>query len=152
MELLMKFQTDSEKETEAVGEKLGRLLKPGDIVTLNGELGAGKTCFTSGAAKALGIRDYITSPTFTIVNEYRSGESLLYHFDLYRIASYEELLDIMTPCCSSNGRNACRKSKNITSRELRMSGSRGVMIFRRRGVKSRSGGMRNEASCAGYVL
>ena len=61
MELLMKFQTDSEKETEAVGEKLGRLLKPGDIVTLNGELGAGKTCFTSGAAKALGIRDYITS-------------------------------------------------------------------------------------------
>ena len=94
MELLMKFQTDSEKETEAVGEKLGRLLKPGDIVTLNGELGAGKTCFTSGAAKALGIRDYINSPTFTIVNEYRSGESLLYHFDLYRIASYEELLDI----------------------------------------------------------
>ena len=95
MELLMKFQTDSEKETEAVGEKLGRLLKPGDIVTLNGELGAGKTCFTSGAAKALGIRDYITSPTFTIVNEYVSAKGFpIYHFDFYRINSIKEAYDI----------------------------------------------------------
>ncbi len=94
MELVLKFQTDGEQETGALGEKIGGLLKPGDIVTLNGDLGAGKTRFTCGAAKALGIREYITSPTFTIVNEYDSGNLLFYHFDLYRISSYEELSEI----------------------------------------------------------
>ncbi len=94
MELLMKFQTNSAEETSTLGGKIGRLLKPGDIVTLDGDLGAGKTHFTCGAAKALQIQEYITSPTFTIVNEYDNGEILFYHFDLYRISSYEELLEI----------------------------------------------------------
>lgn len=94
MELLLKFQTNSEEETCALGEKIGALLKPGDIVCLTGDLGAGKTHFTSGAAKALGVKDYITSPTFTIVNEYNDCDTDVYHFDLYRLSSYEELLDI----------------------------------------------------------
>lgn len=94
MELLLKFQSDSEEETGALGEKIGSILKPGEIVTLYGDLGAGKTRFTCGAAKALGIPEYITSPTFTIVNEYKSGDLFFYHFDLYRISSYDELMEI----------------------------------------------------------
>jgi len=94
MELLLKFQTNSEEETSLLGEKIGALLKPGDIVTLTGDLGAGKTHFTAGAAKALGISDYITSPTFTIVNEYSGANGNFYHFDLYRLSSYDDLLDI----------------------------------------------------------
>lgn len=94
MELLLKFETNSEDETTALGGRIGAILKPGDIVTLEGDLGAGKTHFTCGAAKALGIHEYITSPTFTIVNEYSSGNIPLYHFDLYRISSYDELEEI----------------------------------------------------------
>ncbi|MBR5786393.1 MAG: tRNA (adenosine(37)-N6)-threonylcarbamoyltransferase complex ATPase subunit type 1 TsaE [Clostridia bacterium] len=94
MELLLKFQTNSETETSNLGEKIGSILKPGDIVTLTGDLGAGKTHFVAGAAKTLGISDYITSPTFTIVNEYSQGKIPMYHFDLYRLSSYDDLLDI----------------------------------------------------------
>ena len=94
MELLLKFQTNSEAETSSLGEKIGSILKPGDIVTLTGDLGAGKTHFVAGAAKSLGIDEYITSPTFTIVNEYSQGKVLMYHFDLYRLSSYDDLLDI----------------------------------------------------------
>lgn len=94
MELLLKFQTESEDETYALGEKIGEILKPADIVLLTGDLGAGKTKFTCGAAKTLGIDDYITSPTFTIVNEYNAGNMPVFHFDLYRLSSYEELIDI----------------------------------------------------------
>ena len=94
MELLLKFQTDSEEETRALGAKFGQLLKGGDIVCLNGDLGAGKTQFTCGAAQALGAGLYITSPTFTIVNEYDTGNFPVYHFDLYRLSSYDELIEI----------------------------------------------------------
>ena len=94
MELLLKFQSNSEEETFNLGVKIGKLLQPGDIVTLTGDLGAGKTKFTCGAAESLGIHDYITSPTFTIVNEYNGENILVYHFDLYRLSSYEELIDI----------------------------------------------------------
>ena len=90
MELLLKFQTNSEAETSSLGEKIGSILKPGDIVTLTGDLGAGKTHFVAGAAKSLGIDEYITSPTFTIVNEYSQGKVLMYHFDLYRLSSYDD--------------------------------------------------------------
>ena len=94
MELLLTFQTNSEEETSALGEKIGSILKPGDIVTLTGDLGAGKTHFTAGAAKALGINEYITSPTFTIVNEYTDGRVPMYHFDLYRLSCMDDLYDI----------------------------------------------------------
>lgn len=88
------FYTKNEEQTTLLGERVGELLKAGDVVTLDGDLGAGKTHFTYGIAKALGVDEYITSPTFTIVNEYRSGNLPLFHFDAYRLSSEEELYDI----------------------------------------------------------
>lgn len=76
-----------------LGEKLGSLLNPGDIICLNGELGTGKTHFTKGVAKGLLIKDYITSPTFNIVNEY-NGRLKLYHFDVYRVNDPDEIYAI----------------------------------------------------------
>ena len=86
--------TESEEETKELGRKLGQVLKPGDILALTGDLGAGKTHFTMGVAESLHITDYITSPTFTIVNEYRNGAMPLFHFDAYRLGDPEELLEI----------------------------------------------------------
>jgi len=85
--------TESEAETTMEGEKLGRTLKPGAVVALYGGLGAGKTAFTRGLAKGIGIRMNVSSPTFTIVNEY-PGETPLFHFDLYRLDDEDELFDI----------------------------------------------------------
>jgi len=89
----MKIYTNSESETIYEGEKLGRLLKPGAVVALYGELGAGKTAFTRGIAAGLDIGMSVSSPTFTIVNEY-PGDVPLFHFDMYRLESESELFDI----------------------------------------------------------
>jgi len=89
----MIIKTDSENETILEGEKLGRTLKPGAVVALYGDLGAGKTAFTRGIAKGLGITMNVSSPTFTIVNEY-PGQTPLFHFDIYRLESENELFDI----------------------------------------------------------
>jgi len=89
----MKVITNSEAETVLEGEKLGRVLSPGSVVAIRGSLGAGKTAFTRGLASGLGISANVSSPTFTIVNEY-SGEIPLFHFDLYRLESEQELFDI----------------------------------------------------------
>ncbi|MDK2807062.1 MAG: tRNA threonylcarbamoyladenosine biosynthesis protein TsaE [Thermoanaerobacterium sp.] len=89
----MSFKTKSPNETEKIGFKLGNLLKRGSIVLISGELGVGKTVFTKGIAKGMGIDDYVTSPTFMIVNEHL-GDIPLYHFDVYRIDDYTELYDI----------------------------------------------------------
>ena len=86
----MTIITKSPEETIAFAEKLGSLLKRGDIIAYKGGLGAGKTTFTRGLAAGLGLKDIVTSPTFSIVNEYR-GEISLYHFDMYRIISSDEL-------------------------------------------------------------
>jgi len=85
--------TNSEDETVREGEKLGRTLAPGDVVALYGGLGAGKTAFTRGLASGLGIRFCVSSPTFTIVNEY-PGDTPLFHFDMYRLENEKELFDI----------------------------------------------------------
>ena len=85
--------TNSEDETMLEGVKIGQKLKPGAVVALCGELGAGKTAFTRGLASGLGIKANVTSPTFTIVNEY-PGEIPLFHFDMYRLESENELFDI----------------------------------------------------------
>ncbi|RCX12743.1 tRNA threonylcarbamoyladenosine biosynthesis protein TsaE [Anaerobacterium chartisolvens] len=90
---MKRFKTFSEQETKDVGWSLGKLLKAGDLVCLKGDLGAGKTAFTYGIARAAGVQGYITSPTFTIVNEYNSSIPL-YHFDVYRISDAEEMFDI----------------------------------------------------------
>ena len=85
--------TNNENETILEGEKLGKTLKPGAVVALYGELGAGKTAFTRGLAQGLGIKMFVSSPTFTIVNEY-PGEIPLFHFDMYRLETENELFDI----------------------------------------------------------
>ena len=90
----MEFVTNSPEETEELGERLGRTLSPGDVVAFTGDLGAGKTAFTRGIARGLGIGDRVTSPTFAIVNEYEGGRLPLFHFDMYRLTSSDELFDI----------------------------------------------------------
>ena len=88
----MIYEAFDEKETKEIGFLLGKNVKPGQIYCLKGDLGAGKTVFTKGFAQAMGITEHITSPTFTIVNEY-AGRLPLYHFDVYRIGSLEEMED-----------------------------------------------------------
>ena len=90
----MEFITNSPIETEKVGEALGKALQPGSILAYEGDLGAGKTAFTRGLARGLGAKEQVTSPTYTIVNEYLSGRMPLFHFDMYRLASSDDLWDI----------------------------------------------------------
>ena len=90
----MEFITHSPEETERLGKALAALLQPGDIIAYRGDLGAGKTAFTRGLAKGLGCREQVTSPTYTIVNEYLSGRLPLFHFDMYRLASSDDLWSI----------------------------------------------------------
>ncbi len=87
------IKTLSAAETGGLGSILGGLLQAGDVITLNGELGSGKTCFAAGVAKGLGIIERVTSPTFNLINEY-DGKLPLYHLDVYRLASPEELEDL----------------------------------------------------------
>ncbi len=86
--------TRSEEETIVAGEELSRRLVPGSVVALYGDLGSGKTRFVKGISRGLGIRETVTSPTFTIVNEHSGGRIPLYHFDLYRLRSVAELDEI----------------------------------------------------------
>lgn len=90
----MELITHSARETEQLGAAMARRLQPGDIVAFYGDLGAGKTAFTRGMAEGLGVLEQVTSPTYTIVNEYLSGRIPLFHFDMYRLGSAEELFDI----------------------------------------------------------
>ena len=90
----MQFITNSPEETENVGERLGRCLRGGEVIAYLGELGAGKTAFTRGLARGLGIQMRVTSPTYTIVNEYTGGRLPLFHFDMYRLGGSDELFDI----------------------------------------------------------
>ena len=86
--------THSPEETRALGARLARLLQPGAVVAFTGDLGAGKTAFISGMAQGLDIPERVTSPTFTIVNEYEGGRLPLFHFDMYRLGSADELFHI----------------------------------------------------------
>ena len=90
----MEYMTNAPEETEALGEKLGKLLRPGTVLAYLGDLGAGKTAFTRGLARGLGCRETVTSPTYTIVNEYLGGRLPLFHFDMYRLTSSDDLWDI----------------------------------------------------------
>ena len=89
----MEYISNSPAETEALGEALAARLTAGTVVAFTGDLGAGKTAFTRGLARGLGVPDRVTSPTFTIVNEYR-GNIPLFHFDMYRLDSSDALFDI----------------------------------------------------------
>ena len=90
----MEYLTNSPRETEALGAALAETLTPGTVIAYLGDLGAGKTAFTRGLARGLGFTDMVTSPTYTIVNEYLGGRLPLFHFDMYRLASAEDLWDI----------------------------------------------------------
>ena len=90
----MTFLTNSPAETERIGAALGKTLQPGTVIAYRGDLGAGKTAFTRGLARGLGCKDIVTSPTYTIVNEYLGGRLPLFHFDMYRLASSDDLWDI----------------------------------------------------------
>lgn len=88
------IETKNAKETFQLGEKIGEKALPGQIYTLNGDLGVGKTVFTQGVASGLGIREPVNSPTFTILQEYEGGRLPFYHFDVYRIGDIEEMEEI----------------------------------------------------------
>ena len=90
----MQYISHSPLETEAIGAALGKILKPGTVIAYRGDLGAGKTAFTRGLAKGLGVKERVTSPTYTIVNEYLGGRIPLFHFDMYRLTSSDDLWDI----------------------------------------------------------
>lgn len=90
----MRFVSNSEGETEQLGLRLGEKLTPGAVVAFTGDRGAGKTAFTRGLARGLGVAGRVTSPTFNIVHEYEGGRLPLFHFDMYRLSSADELFDI----------------------------------------------------------
>ena len=90
----MDYITNSPEETEDLGAALGKLIPAGTVLAYRGDLGAGKTAFTRGLARGLGCREIVTSPTYTIVNEYLGGRLPLFHFDMYRLSSADDLFDI----------------------------------------------------------
>ena len=112
----MEIITNSPEETEALGAALSRALQPGTVIAYTGDLGAGKTAFTRGLARGLGIRDTVTSPTYTIVNEYLGGRLPLFHFDMYRLHSSDDLWDIgWEDYLERNGVCAVEWSENIAA-------------------------------------
>ena len=90
----MEYCSNSERDTEELGRRLGERVVPGTVIAYTGDLGAGKTAFTRGLAQGLGVPGQVTSPTFPIVNEYEGGRLPLFHFDMYRLGSADELFDI----------------------------------------------------------
>ena len=110
----MEFITNSPAETEKIGEALGKTIKPGTVIAYRGDLGAGKTAFTRGLARGLGSTELVTSPTYTIVNEYLGGRLPLFHFDMYRLASSDDLWDIgWEDYLERNGICAVEWSENV---------------------------------------
>ena len=110
----MEFITNSPEETEAVGAALGKRLHAGAVIAYQGDLGAGKTAFTRGLARGLGATEQVTSPTYTIVNEYLSGRVPLFHFDMYRLHSADDLWDIgWEDYLDRNGVCAVEWSENV---------------------------------------
>lgn len=110
----MELITNSPEQTEAVGQKLAQVLRPGTVIAYRGDLGAGKTAFTRGLARGLGVTEIVTSPTYTIVNEYLGGRMPLFHFDMYRLGSSEELFDIgWEDYLDRNGVCAVEWSENV---------------------------------------
>ena len=111
----MEFITNSPAETERIGEALGKTIKPGSVIAYRGDLGAGKTAFTRGLARGLGSTELVTSPTYTIVNEYLGGRMPLFHFDMYRLHSSDDLWDIgWEDYLDRNGICAVEWSENVS--------------------------------------
>ena len=110
----MQYITTSPAETEAIGMALGKIIPAGTVIAYRGDLGAGKTAFTRGLARGLGFTDMVTSPTYTIVNEYLGGRLPLFHFDMYRLHSSDDLWDIgWEDYLDRNGICAVEWSENV---------------------------------------
>ena len=110
----MEYISNSPAETEKIGSALGKIIKPGTVIAYRGDLGAGKTAFTRGLARGLGSTELVTSPTYTIVNEYLGGRCPLFHFDMYRLASSDDLWDIgWEDYLDRNGICAVEWSENV---------------------------------------
>ena len=110
----MEFVTHSREETQALGARLADALDAGRVVAFTGDLGAGKTAFVSGMARSLGVEERVTSPTFTIVNEYEGGRLPLFHFDMYRLGGADELFHIgWEDYLARNGVCAVEWSENV---------------------------------------
>jgi tRNA threonylcarbamoyladenosine biosynthesis protein TsaE len=114
MRFFMQYITNSPAETEAVGAALGAIIPAGTVLAYRGDLGAGKTAFTRGLARGLGYTEPVTSPTYTIVNEYLGGRLPLFHFDMYRLRSSDDLWDIgWEDYLDRNGVCAVEWSENV---------------------------------------
>ena len=110
----MQYITNSPAETEAIGTALGKIIPPGTVIAYRGDLGAGKTAFTRGLALGLGSTELVTSPTYTIVNEYLGGRMPLFHFDMCRLHSSDDLWDIgWEDYLDRNGVCAVEWSENV---------------------------------------
>lgn len=136
------FISNSREETVDIGKALGEKLKPSDVVAFRGELGSGKTCFTSGIALGLGYKGDVTSPTFALINEYLGGKFPLYHFDMYRISSWDELYSsgffeyidqggVVAAEWSENIENALPQSTIYVEFEKLSDNSRKIKIWRK---------------------
>ena len=111
----MEFITNSPEETEKIGAAIGKIIPAGTVLAYRGDLGAGKTAFTRGLARGLGFTEAVTSPTYTIVNEYLGGRLPLFHFDMYRLSSADDLFDIgWEDYLDRGGVCAVEWSENIT--------------------------------------
>ena len=112
----LKLTTHSSEETIALGELLGAMLKPGDVLAMRGTLAAGKTTITKGIAKALGVTDNITSPTFCIISEYEGAKMPLYHMDVYRLVNAEDFINLgVDDLIYGNGLSIIEWSEKIQS-------------------------------------
>ena len=125
----MEYITHSPEQTESLGYALAQQLTPGTVLAFAGDLGAGKTAFTRGIARGLGITEPVTSPTYTIVNEYLSGRMPLFHFDMYRLHSEDDLFDIgWDDYLERGGVCAVEWSENVSGA---MEGAVGIRIEKR---------------------
>ena len=110
----MIYTTNSPAETERIGEALGKIIPTGTVIAYRGDLGAGKTAFTRGLARGLGYEEPVTSPTYTVCNEYLGGRLPLFHFDMYRLRSADDLWDIgWEDYLDRNGICAVEWSENV---------------------------------------
>ncbi len=134
--MLKKFISNSCKETENIAEEFAKTLNGGEVIAFIGGLGMGKTCFMRGLSRGLGYTGDVTSPTFALVNEYRGGRLPIFHFDMYRVASFDDLYSTgYFDYLEENGVIAAEWSENISSA---LDDNTIYIIFERTGDNSRN--------------
>lgn len=151
MEEYVEYTSNSPEDTARIAAEIATQLRAGDIILYEGDMGAGKTTFTKGLAAALGITDPVTSPTFALVNEYTEGRLPLFHFDLYRIDSYDDLYAIgFLDYLDRGGIIAAEWSENIEGLEQELSGDSARTILKIRIEKS--GGDERRIKVSGHIV